>query len=376
MRLRATLVLLGLIVALAIPLSATAATKLSVSSKASPTSVSAKGGTVALRVHVSGTVGKTECIFSSSPPLSGFSGVMYCQDGTTTRAAHLGKNTGNARTFRLKVTVVNSRASVATQSSLRQAKSTTAIPTPAKSTSTTTTSTTTTTTTLGPTGPFADTIWAGYVVPRSTQVTSVSGSWTVPHLDCAVESGGSFDSWDGIGGVGYTQLLQTGVAAYCEGGVQTTYAWWELIQPIDTVVPFDDFPVSPGDTVTASVYQADGAWVTRLDDLTTGMSGWMITDQGYGVGTDTSGGSFVSQGSEDLSFAGGYTAEWIVEDSGYDGLQAVLANFGTITFSDLETSFSPFTLTPGEGEEVVQNGATLMTPSPPTSTGFSVSYTG
>ena len=134
--------------------------------------------------------------------------------------------------------------------------------------------------------------------------------------------------------------------------------------------------MSPGDVVGASVYQENGAWVTRLDDLTTGVSGWMITDQGYGVGSDSSGGSFTSQGSVDLSFTDGHTAEWIVENAGYGGVLTNLANFGTVTFSDLETSFSPFTLTPAEGLEVVQNGQVLLTPSAPTSSGFSVSYSG
>jgi hypothetical protein len=128
MRLRIVLVVSGLIVALATPLSASATTKLSVSAKASPTSIAAKGGIVALRVLVSGAMENTECMFSSTPAIRGFAGVVKCKDGATTRAAYLGKNTGKVRTVRLKVTVANSRASVATQSSLRQAESTTATP--------------------------------------------------------------------------------------------------------------------------------------------------------------------------------------------------------------------------------------------------------
>lgn len=53
-----------LIAALAIPTSASAATKLSVSAKASPTSIAANGGTVSLKVTFGGA---TTCTFSSTP---------------------------------------------------------------------------------------------------------------------------------------------------------------------------------------------------------------------------------------------------------------------------------------------------------------------
>lgn len=206
-------------------------------------------------------------------------------------------------------------------------------------------------------------------------MTSVSGTWTIPQLNCVTDNGDAFTNWDGIGGVG-TQLLQTGINAYCEDGIQTTQAWWELIPPVGVVVPFTGFPVAPGDSIQASIYQSNGAWVTRIDDLTTGLSGWMITNDAYGVGTDASDGAFVSQGSLDLSFTGGYTAEWIVEDAGFAGVLTNLANFGTLTFSNLQMNSSPVTLTPGEEWEVVANGTVLLTPSAPTSTGFSVTYTG
>jgi hypothetical protein len=129
MRLRTVVIAIGLaVIAIVMPLSASATTKLSVSAKAAPTSISAKGGVVALRVLVSGVTGKTECTFSSAPAIRGFAEVVKCKDGATTRAAYLGRNTGKVRTVHLRVTVANSRASVATQSSLRQAESATATP--------------------------------------------------------------------------------------------------------------------------------------------------------------------------------------------------------------------------------------------------------
>jgi hypothetical protein len=53
------------------------------------------------------------------------------------------------------------------------------------------------------------------------------------------------------------------------------------------------------------------------------------------------------------------------------------ADYGTVTFSDLTASPSSWSLTPGEGWEIVQNGVVLSTPALPVSNdSFSVSYTG
>ena len=52
-----------------------------------------------------------------------------------------------------------------------------------------------------------------------------------------------------------------------------------------------------------------------MDDLTTGLSGVMTIGSGWGVRTDACDGTFDPQGhTTNLSFSGGYTAEWIVED--------------------------------------------------------------
>jgi hypothetical protein len=137
--------------------------------------------------------------------------------------------------------------------------------------------------------------------------------------------------------------------------------------------------VSPGNEIEASVFEtSDGAWATEVTDLNTGLTGYLITGESWGVGM-TSASTFSQQGNaEGVSYSGGYTAEWIVEDPENSTIQAEFpfANFGSVTFSNMVSSFSSWSLTPTEEWGIVQNGVTLAAPTNTTSDGFTVSYTG
>lgn len=243
----------------------------------------------------------------------------------------------------------------------------------------------------GPTVPTSSSTssnWAGYVVPSSALVTSASGSFTVPTLDCSATPDGGAGIWVGIGGEPWSTggtsgvLLQTGVTADCVNGAAIYHAWWEEYPSIpNTSRDFFGLPVSPGDQIEASVYQwSDGShWQTCVDDLTSGLSGLMVTGEGWGVTTAGCSGLFQQQGSTaGLSYSGGYTAEWIVEDyaNAVSMTQVPFADFGTVTFANLGTSLSPWYLTANEAVAVAQSGTVLATPSPPSADGFSVTYTG
>lgn len=222
--------------------------------------------------------------------------------------------------------------------------------------------------------------WSGYIVSSGSVLTEASGRFTVPTLNCADTPGGGVSVWVGIGGANETDvLLQTGVEIDCAGGVQTDDAgWWEEYPPYPEM-DFDSLAVSPGDLLEASVYQqSDGSWVTRLDDLTTGISGMMISDGDYGTVLDSDPSNWLEvEGPSGVFYTGGYTAEWIVEDTGLsDGSYEPFGDYGTVTFSDLTTSLSSWGLTTGDGVGIVQSGSVLSAPSAPTSGGFSVSYTG
>jgi Peptidase A4 family len=238
-----------------------------------------------------------------------------------------------------------------------------------------------------PPGSSTSTNWSGYVIPSTSSIfTEASGTWTVPSLNCASTPDGGASTWVGIGGVGWPTggssgvLLQTGVTTDCGGGVQKTYGWFEEFpsNPNHLAI-FNGFPVSPGDTIEATVFQGtDGStWETQVDDLSTGLSGVMVTGGGWGVSQDAGNGSFFKQGSTlGLSYQGGYTAEWIVEAYTANDAVVTLANYGSVSFSGLTTSL-PWSLKPNEAETLVQGGVAVSTPSAPLPDGgFSVSYTG
>jgi hypothetical protein len=105
----------------------------------------------------------------------------------------------------------------------------------------------------------------------------------------------------------------------------------------------------------------------------------MITGESWGVGS-TAGSTFSNQGSAaEISYSGGYTAEWIVEDPGVindAGAVQPFANFGSVTFSNMGSSFTSWSLTPAEEWGIVQDGVTLAAPTSSTTDGFTVTYTG
>lgn len=143
-------------------------------------------------------------------------------------------------------------------------------------------------------------------------------------------------------------------------------------------IDFNGMPVSPGDEMQAFVYWASGTtWETCLEDLTTGISGLMVTGEGWGVTTGGCASTFTEQGSTaTLTYAGGTTAEWIVEDFDRNSTEVPFADFGTVSFGDLTTSLSSWSLTPDEQWGIVQGGSILAVPSAPSGDGFSVTYTG
>jgi Peptidase A4 family len=233
--------------------------------------------------------------------------------------------------------------------------------------------------------PFAvSSNWSGYVVPSLTPITSVSGDFTVPTLHCTKTRNAGETAWVGIGGAGGASgdLLQTGVVSECIGGVQVENpGWWEEY-PERPATLFVNMTVSPGDQIEASVSQGlDSSWTTRLDDLTTGVSGVMHTGDQWGTVADSDPTTWVHQEGDAslITYAGGRTAEWIVEDYATSAGLVPFADFGTVTFSNLATSLPSWALTAKEQVGLGdKNGFLLAEPSAPDSTGkgFSVAYRG
>ena len=224
----------------------------------------------------------------------------------------------------------------------------------------------------------ADSNWAGYVIQPGQDVDTVSGVWTVPTLNCQQTPNALVGMWAGIGGVG-EPLLQTGVGDGCSNGAQQDQAWWELANTYNPFY-FSGLLVHPGDQMQASVYRdQSGQWVTRIDNLTTGWSGWMYVGGTWGIEPDA-GGSFTKEGSASgISYAGGNTAEWIVEAPGLFNTGSAfgtIPDFGTVQFSGLRAGLQSWSLNPDEVDEINYDGQVVAAPGPPDGDGFPVSYTG
>jgi Peptidase A4 family len=219
--------------------------------------------------------------------------------------------------------------------------------------------------------------WAGYVLEPGRSIYDVSGEWTVPAINCRQTPNALDAVWAGVGGVLSGQpLLQTGVSDSCKDGVQRHWAWWELY-PANSSVTLG-LLVAAGDKMQASVYRDQaGQWVTRIDNLTTGWSGWMIAGESYGVGRDGAA-RFTDEGSSrNIFYGAATTAEWIVEKPKVPGLVPVpLADFGTVWFADLRTGLSSWSLSSASGDEIVIGNQLMAVPGRPFGDGFPVSYTG
>jgi hypothetical protein len=198
--------------------------------------------------------------------------------------------------------------------------------------------------------------WAGYIRKRS-DITSASGSWTVPTLKSTYN--GYSSTWVGVDGATSTDryLIQTGTEADVVGGRRSYRAWWEIITPTD-VAPetlFSNLVVHAGDSMSASVAKvAAGKWTMRLRDNTTGHSA-----------------------SHTAAFAGpGSSAEWIQEDTDVDGYISAAPNWGSVRFHRLLLNHANPVLVASESVDIVDsNGTREASTSAPTSTGSGFTVT-
>lgn len=165
--------------------------------------------------------------------------------------------------------------------------------------------------------------WAGYAVgnlssPVHDSVTGVGGSWIVPTATVSPNASPSQQNcvvWVGIDGFNNSSVEQVGTSSHIENGVASYYAWVQLYGSMTTRY---DVPVSPGDSITASV-KYDTPNHTNDFQL-------MLTNTTTGL-------SFTAYGS--VPGAWRSSAEWIVEPP-RDGSGTILPlpTFGSATFTD------------------------------------------
>ena len=296
------LIAAAVLVALAVPSLASAASTAAVPIRHLP----ASGATIRWTVMVQNA---RTCHWSSSPKVAGFDGTVKCKTGRVVRPATFQANTSTgAKDYTLNLVI---RGRTRTVDHLKVVE----VGKPAPTTTTSTTTTSTTTTTLPPTSFPGSTSsnWSGYVLTGgSGGYQAISADWTVPTLDCASVSNGYTSDWVGVNES--PGLFQDGTTSYCVSGQQNDYAWWT--DEAENYYSPSLFAVASGDDINAEVYQdTSGSWVYYIDDLTSGS---------------------VSSAAEPFS-SPGTTAEWIAEDTGdpVTNEPYPLADFGSVTFTDL-----------------------------------------
>lgn len=163
--------------------------------------------------------------------------------------------------------------------------------------------------------------WAG-AVSIGKGYNQVQGSIIVPSVSGS--NGAAASAWVGIDGdTCQTAILQTGISFYADG---TYDAWYEWIP--DYSYSFSNFDVSEGDEIFMEVdASSKTSGVATLENKTTGQK---VTH------------SFTNPPSTLCET----NAEWIVEAFQEGGSQVVLADFGSVTFTDASASGSAGTITP------------------------------
>ena len=179
----------------------------------------------------------------------------------------------------------------------------------------------------------SDQIWGGYA-DTGARFTSISGSWTVPALNCSSVPNSSVSPWIGIDGFDSDTVEQIGFDQDCENGVAAYYPWVEMY-PADSI--YFTETVKAGDHITASVSVSGSSWTLTEKDTT---RGWSKT--------------FHESGSDQLS-----SAEAIVEDLG-NGIQPV-APFGSVTFTGLTANGKPLASAGTVNSTDIERGNTPLT---------------
>ncbi|MGA2303952.1 MAG: G1 family glutamic endopeptidase [Acidimicrobiales bacterium] len=200
--------------------------------------------------------------------------------------------------------------------------------------------------------------WSGYV-DTGPIFTAISAQWVVPTVQPS-QSAQYSSTWIGIDGFppSDTSLIQTGTAQQTSGGVTSYYDWEEIITPSDPAPAVTIGAVSPGDHMTASIYEVTaGTWMMAITDVTSG-----------------------SVYAEPFAYSGtGGSAEWIEEAPTVGGGQSTLADFGSASFSNMaDTNSGSPAVTPTQLDMVSSSNVNdvIATPGSIANNAFTITYTG
>src|SRR3984957_1426326 len=219
--------------------------------------------------------------------------------------------------------------------------------------------------------------WSGYADTNDT-FGSVSSSWTEPTVNCA-DSNSGLDGvlslsdllggpgaasafWVGLDGYNSTSVEQLGTDSDCDSGTPSYYAWYEMY-PNPSVTLGSQYPVKPGDQLTALV-AANSTGTSFTLSMKDATAGWNFSTTQTGSGFARSSAEVIAEAPSSCSLL--FCSEVPLADFGqinYSG-SSVINSAGT---KGLLASFNADEITMSD------NGTTLATPSSLSSDGSSFS---
>jgi hypothetical protein len=167
--------------------------------------------------------------------------------------------------------------------------------------------------------------WSGYAVYKDTGATfmqfkAVSGSWTQPEATCGrrMTLAAFFVGIDGysLADPSSTTVEQIGTDVDCFQGNAIHYGWYEMYPAPPVYLDTGDYPVAPGDVMTAEVQWNSGSNFTLTLDNDCGCGAWPFEV--------TLNAPVTPQRT---------TAEWIAEMPATGGHFWPLTDFGSVAFS-------------------------------------------
>lgn len=212
----------------------------------------------------------------------------------------------------------------------------------------------------------SSTNWSGYAVESPSQFTEVTGTWVEPTASCTTTGHTYAAFWVGLDGYNSKSVEQLGTDSDCtKPNSPSYYAWYEMYPAASVSISTTQYPVKPGDTMTASVTRSGTSYTLAI----TSSEGWTFSTTQTGSDANSS-------------------AEWIAEAPDTCLLvfcaNAHLTNFGAMNFSNSEAAtggalqpVSSFTTDSGPHDITMttSSGVTRAQPSALTSNGEGFSDT-
>jgi Peptidase A4 family len=166
----------------------------------------------------------------------------------------------------------------------------------------------------------SSTNWSGYAVESPTQFTEVTGTWVEPPASCTTTGHTYAAFWVGLDGYNSKSVEQLGTDSDCtKANSPSYYAWYEMYPAASVSISTTQYPVKPGDTMTASVTRSGTSYTLAI----TSSEGWTFSTTQAGSDANSS-------------------AEWIAEAPDTCLLvfctNAHLTNFGTVTFTNSQAA--------------------------------------